>query len=109
MTFLISVPSGVPNIISLSSSSTSIHLKWRPPVFINAELVAYKLTLTPVDTPSQSRVKVIINVSLQKLFLKLSLFISFSRWLLFAVHVLIHLSWLYVTVCVLCGSSEFFV
>lgn len=40
------VPQQPPEIVSASSSPTSIHLKWKSPFFIGAPLIGYRLTIT---------------------------------------------------------------
>ena len=50
----LAAPSGVPIILSLSTSTSSIHLKWKPPYFLNAKLLGYMLTTLAVDDPGFS-------------------------------------------------------
>ena len=44
--YLVSAPLQPPDIVGTSSSSTSIHLKWKSPFFIGAPLIGYRLTVS---------------------------------------------------------------
>ncbi len=46
-----SVPSDAPEIVSVTASATSIHLRWKAPVHVNAPLLSYRVT---VDTLNSS-------------------------------------------------------
>jgi Fibronectin type III domain len=62
------VPQQPPEIVSASSSPTSLHLKWKSPFFIGAPLIGYRLTIsgqatagsrTPSPSPT-TRVKELV-------------------------------------------------
>ena len=53
---LFPVPTDPPTIRSISTTATSIHVKWSPPFFINMPLIVYKLTVTKLPG-GESRVK----------------------------------------------------
>lgn len=42
-------PTSAPEIVSVSSSATSIHLRWKVPVYINGPLLSYRITVDRVD------------------------------------------------------------
>lgn len=70
------VPQQPPEIVSASSSPTSIHLKWKPPFFIGAPLIGYRLTISGQASPgvrtvspsSATRVKELVIQTTDEIF-----------------------------------------
>ena len=62
--FVCLVPLDVPEIVSLTTTPTSIHVKLKPPFLICAPLVGYKLTITTRQSKKEMpRVKEILSQS----------------------------------------------
>ena len=51
-----SVPSDAPRITSTTSSSTSIHVRWKQPGYINAPLLSYTITIERLNLPDIPKV-----------------------------------------------------
>lgn len=54
-------PLQAPEVVSLSTTSTSVHLKAKPPFFVNGPLIGFKLTVSRSKRYSDARVKEIIT------------------------------------------------
>ena len=72
--FGVSAPSSAPEIVSVTASATSIHLRYKAPVYINAPLLSYRVTvvtLNSTDIPKVRHYPVVgTNVDLSGLDLK---------------------------------------
>lgn len=47
------VPQEAPDLVSTSSTSTSIHVRWTSPFFVGAPLIGYRLSVAAVDASDQ--------------------------------------------------------
>ena len=56
----VAAPASAPVIISATTSPTSVHLKWRAPLYINAPLLYYKVVVAPATDLYNRRVREVV-------------------------------------------------
>jgi len=59
--YVLSAPLQAPEVVSLTTTSTSVHLKAKPPFFVSGPLVGFKLTVSRTKAESDVRIREIIS------------------------------------------------